>query len=515
MRNPILRTLRLAFRLAQHPEQNIQDSIEWAAQQARSRRNFLKTTAQAGVVWGIGGPAAWQTPPLWEAAKKYKIGIVGAGLAGLSAGWHLRRKGVQTTIFEADKRVGGRVRSAKIFGGGDLVTEIGAEFIDTGHQDMLWLAQATDLKMQLMDVETDVFGVRDAFFIENRHHSVEEVLAEFKAFYPRLQADQAKMEGSAAAVFDTLSMAAYIEDMPVSSWVKKLLHAAYIGENGLETGEQSAANLLSVFEIRNERFFPFGSSDERFKVIGGNDQIPQKLAESLRDQIRLEHRLTAIKENSNRSITLTFSENGNTREETFDVVLLSLPFTVLRDVRIDMDLPKLKKQVIQELGYGTNSKFIVETTERSWRKAGYRGYLFNEQVHNGWDSTQMQGNNEGYGTFTCFLGGNSGKNAIRGEETAMLAQYAPELEGAFPGIKNALTGKTELANWPGNPNIRASYTCYKPGQVTRFEGAAFEPVRRLHFAGEHCSTDHWGFMNGAAETGRRFAEKMLRKMKIK
>ncbi|MCC6459673.1 MAG: FAD-dependent oxidoreductase, partial [Saprospiraceae bacterium] len=46
-------------------------------------------------------------------------------------------------------------------------------------------------------------------------------------------------------------------------------------------------------------------------------------------------------------------------------------------------------------------------------------------------------------------------------------------------------------------------------------GVAFEPVRRLYFAGEHTSTEYWGFMNGAAETGRRVAEKVLKKMRVR
>jgi monoamine oxidase len=46
-----------------------------------------------------------------------------------------------------------------------------------------------------------------------------------------------------------------------------------------------------------------------------------------------------------------------------------------------------------------------------------------------------------------------------------------------------------------------------------FGGVAAQPVRGLHFAGEHCSTDFWGFMNGAAETGRKAAERVLRRVR--
>ena len=194
---------------------------------------------------------------------------------------------------------------------------------------------------------------------------------------------------------------------------------------------------------------------------------------------------------------------------------MTLPFSILRDIELRMELPPLKQRVIRELGYGTNSKFIVETRNRPWRQAGYRGYLFAERIPNGWDSTQMQQNNAGAGTFTCFFGGERGKNAARGTEKEQLAHILPDLDGAFPGAAADLSGNMELAHWPGNPFVKGSYSCFAVGQASLFEGAAFEPVRRLFFAGEHCSTDYWGFMNGAAETGRRAAEKVLKKMRVR
>jgi monoamine oxidase len=519
MKTPLLRALRTAFQLAQLANQRPDATPEALLQHPNpawgsSRRKFLRSGAQAGLLLGLGGSGLAADLLLADSRRYERVAIVGAGMAGLSAGYHLRRKGVKATLFEGDKRPGGRIKSARIFGEGQLNTEIGAEFIDTVHQDMLWFVRALNLQDKLMDVETDHFGRRDAFFIEGRHYGLPELLQELQAAYPRIQADQARLEGRGAALLDRMSMAEYIEGLPVGKWLKMLLHAAYIGENGLETAEQSAANLLGVFEIRNQNFYPFGNSDERFKVIGGNEQVPQGLAKALDGQIRYEHRLTALRENNNRSISLIFNENGSTREETFDLVILTLPFTVLRDVDIQMELPEAKRSAIRELGYGTNAKFILETRTRSWRQAGYRGYLFNERIHNGWDSAQMQLNNEGPGTFTCYYGGERGKNAARGTENEQLAHILPALEGAFPGTSASLTGKMELAHWAANPFARGSYSCFKPGQVERFDGVAFAPVRRLYFAGEHCSSDYWGFMNGAAETGRRAAEKVLRKMRV-
>jgi protoporphyrinogen oxidase len=48
--------------------------------------------------------------------NKKKICILGAGLSGLSAGWHLRQKGIESRIFEKEAAPGGLCRSKQIAG---------------------------------------------------------------------------------------------------------------------------------------------------------------------------------------------------------------------------------------------------------------------------------------------------------------------------------------------------------------------------------------------------------------
>jgi protoporphyrinogen oxidase len=47
---------------------------------------------------------------------KKKIIILGAGLSGLSAAWHLQKKGIDCKVFEKEKEVGGLCSSSKIKG---------------------------------------------------------------------------------------------------------------------------------------------------------------------------------------------------------------------------------------------------------------------------------------------------------------------------------------------------------------------------------------------------------------
>lgn len=66
-------------------------------------------------------------------------------------------------------------------------------------------------------------------------------------------------------------------------------------EYGLEAHEQSALNLIFLIDTQlNDGFDIFGESDERYKVRGGNQQIPNRLAQMFANQIRYGHQLVPI-----------------------------------------------------------------------------------------------------------------------------------------------------------------------------------------------------------------------------
>jgi len=64
-----------------------------------------------------------------------------------------------------------------------------------------------------------------------------------------------------------------------------------------------------------------------------------------------------------------------------------------------------------------------------------------------------------------------------------------------------------------DPNFLLSYSYWKPGQYTSFSG--YEGVRmgNIHFAGEHCSINFQGFMEGGAQEGQRAATEILGDLK--
>ena len=85
----------------------------------------------------------------------HKVAIIGAGIAGASAAYRLREQishaSFHVTIFEANSRVGGRIKPVKVFDGAETHQEVeaGAEFFYTDDECVQALIDETGLRRKL------------------------------------------------------------------------------------------------------------------------------------------------------------------------------------------------------------------------------------------------------------------------------------------------------------------------------------------------------------------------------
>jgi monoamine oxidase len=228
------------------------------------------------------------------------------------------------------------------------------------------------------------------------------------------------------------------------------------------------------------------------------------LADRLEGQIVLEHRLEALGR-AGESYRLTFQgPGGRTAEAEADFVVLAVPFSVLRHVSLRVDLPARKRQAIEQLGYGTNSKLVAGVRRRVWRDRGFLGSIFSDQPFQAaYDHSRLQ-KVDTFG-LTFYLGGRAGVAAGSGTAEDQCRRLMVGLDPAFPGTAAALSGSFDRFAWPTAPFALGSYACYTPGQWTTLAGIEGRPVGRLYFAGEHCHFENAGFMDSAARSGRTVA----------
>lgn len=525
-RTPLISSLRKAFRLAVIAKQKgITDPAEIAGmyEHNESRRRFVRQAALGSLALGsvstlLSGCAKIEDDitagnALARKRRDPKIAIIGGGMAGLNCAYQLQKANISSTIFEASDRHGGRIYTKTGLLAQGITTELGGEFIDSGHEDMLTLAD--EFGLDLIDTqEPSQSGlIKDAYFFNGQHYTLTQVIAAFNPYAGAIQADIDSLPDEIGYAFpgnsngfDAMSIADYFDSKGITGWLRSLLDVAYVTEYGLEVNQQSAINFLFLFSADTSAgaFDVFGESDERYKIRGGNQKLVNAIAEEVEDDIKYNARLLQIKKTGN-TYKITVQQGGTTKQYNFNIVVIAIPFTMLRNVDLQIPLSPQKTMAINQLGYGTNAKLMAGFTSRKWVQLGYQGYVFTDQsLQLGWDSSQLQPGTAG--GYTIFTGGNEGVAMGNGSAQSQLNNYMPGLNAIFPGIQNKFNGNVSRFHWPTHPFTMGSYAAYRVGQWEAFGGAEGEQEENVYFCGEHTSIDYQGYMNGAAETGRSVAE---------
>ncbi len=521
-RTPLFALLRRALATAQAarrspmPEDEFLDQVR-ERRAGWSRRRFLRDVGIGGAGLALAGclPATRGLTPA-TIDSDAEVVIVGAGIAGLTAAWHLHQVGVRARVFEANNRVGGRMVSLRGHFPDDQVVELGGELIDTSHTRIQTLAAKLDLTLD--DLLAGDAGLNtEVWHFGGRNYGEDDLVQALAPLARAIERDQARLPDDAVTWrtphgledLDRLTMSQWLDREGITGWLRALIDIAYTTEMGAEPELQSALNLIDFIGIEPGHFSIFGESDERFHIQGGNDQLPAAIARKLGDVIETGTVLEAIGERAGGGFHLDFRIGQSTRRVDADIVVLAIPFTTLRQVRIDVPLPPVKRRVIDELGYGNNAKLMIGTTSRLWREQGSNGSVFTDlPFQSSWETSRAQPGSGGI--ITNFTGGRHALAIGAGPAKAQADLAAQQLDAIYPGFLAAREGAKEVRfHWPSQPWVRASYACYGPGQWTTLRGASGEAVGRLLFAGEHCALDNQGFMEGGCESGEQVANEVL------
>jgi monoamine oxidase len=524
-RTPLFAAVRKALTVASHER-----GIALPQTSALSRRRLLKLSAAAA------GTAALSPVLNWRAFAKEggtpSIAIVGGGVAGLTAAHRLQAVDAKPVLFEASNRWGGRMLTVYDFYKG-MFCELGGEFVDTNQNDIIDLSKEFGIDMELLEVA----GGEDLYFFGGKWYTPKDMIDPEKqtgAFVPiaeKIAEDAGKLYDDEenwtdfARELDKVSLKAYLDQFrgKTDDWAIDLLDVAYVGEFGLETKDQSSLNMVDFIGTDLSKPFEiFGDSDQALRIKGGSSALINALVAALKDKadMRLGHALNALDVQDGK-VTMTFEAPGGAKSETFDAVILTLPFTKLREVKglESLELDELKLQAINELSYGTNAKLFSGTKTRAWlsKDSGLPvasdGYFYGDLgFQNIWDQSAAQPGEAGI--LTNFLGGMAG---LADETTARkilndsLAKMAPKIaESLDPAAVAAFF-------WATYPYTLGSYASAGVGQYTTFLDVAAEPALdgRVQFAGEHTSSEFLGYMNGGVQSGNRAAAALIETLALK
>ena len=425
--------------------------------------------------------------------------VAGAGLAGLTAARELTIQGANVNVIDARDRVGGRVLTTrKPFLHGEH-SEAGGDLIDESQTEICKLISAVGLRTAriLPGGFTPVQQTGHRRRIGGK--GTWEQLA--KRLQPEVRAfclSEQRWDGGVAASLAGESVAQWLDRIRAP----KHLRDVAVGLRGFFLADPDDLSLLALADQFAEEGAPGG--EKMFRIVGGNDRLPARLAKALGTRVRLRTILRRITQTRN-GVAAAVESNGRVEEIHADYMVCTVPATTLRDIAFVPDLPGPLKAALTNLKYGAATKTALQFTRAPWRKRGLpRGFGTPFSIGAVWD-----GNEEQRGSILTLLAGGGASAATR----TMLAAEGPARlvrELSWLDLTKTEVIAWSTMSWEDEQWSRGGYAFFDPQFPPSLRYSLAHPFDRVFFAGEHTSLRWQGYMNGAVETGLRAAEEVRR-----
>jgi len=474
------------------------------------------------------------------------IGIVGAGLSGLTTAYRLMKHNIRSTIFEASTRIGGRAWT-ETFPNGQIY-EIGGQYIDSDHTDLIDLVH--EVGLELMEFPTNP-NLIDKYLVTDYDlpdlplvtYHMADAFRDYQKIFPKISQDahlaypekEFDPLNPYAIALDKINMVDYIDDIcsilrPDLDGKKtkfaQILKIVYLVEYGLEPELQSSLNLIMLLGFGSiDKLRWFGSSDEKYVIKGGTQRLTDRLTEHLFASglcdIKLSSPVSKIK-----WIPNGYQITANNVEYRYSHIVMTIPFPMYD--RIDYTeacFSPLKLYIIKNYKMGRHTKCNIQFHDKVWHTMGDNGLIYVNHVdlpfQNTWDATVNEVDN-----CRILMNFSAGQYAASLTE---LPSFYDQLETIYPGSKDGIQNG-HIMNWTQHEWTRGSYSIYTVGQyaggdgiliadgtslgvsprgVVPFAGHEGLSEQNCHFAGEAVSVIWQGFLQGAVYSGNSVANVIL------
>ncbi len=391
-----------------------------------------------------------------------RVLVVGAGLAGLTAGHRLHQAGAEVTVIEARDRVGGRVWSQSLHNG--AVVELGGEWIDSSQTGVTGLA--SELGLPMIDtgqdfITRDLIGQSTISAVEHRR-AAEDVFEMIET----LGTDR----------LETMTAAELLDRVGRPGPAMTVLRSRLEGTFGIPLDRIAATDLDEEFGLVQ--------ASRYLRVDGGNDRLAVALAD----------RLEVIESTPVRRVRQTSSAAEVATDHVShigDHVVVAVPLPIVCQPGFLVDAPAPVAAALTRIGMGTAAKVAVATLEEP--------PMFRRQEGGipAWYWTGAGPDGRARLAVTGFAGTSRGVTVLTAEAPERLARAAPE---------TPLSGAPIVVDWGADPWSRGCYSALGPGQRSLLP-ILEQPFGRVVLAGEHINGS--GTIDGAIRSGENAARHLL------
>jgi monoamine oxidase len=448
--------------------------------------------------------AALLPQTLTPSKRSKKVVIAGGGIGGLSCGWELVRLGHEVTVVEASGRTGGHVFTFRDGLEDGLYADGGAEHFTQPGYERYWsyvkefnlkyvyyprrehLRRWIDGRMYTPEMLADR-KVLGAFGFNNREidyltsHPFPELGSLYYAPYVDSFSDEYQPFKAGLNDLDKISSRELFQKDGASAAALR-----FIGGRG---SALQAVWHAAILKIRGVPLFP----PKVFRLVGGNQTLPDTFTQRLGGRIRLNCPVTAI-EHGETGVRISCRENGRTTQIEADYLVCAMSAVMLRQLRVKPAWPESKTFAIGNVPYYSDTRVIFQTRTRFWKRDGVSPNMdFNDE---GLDSVWSA--SEEVDTTKGLLAGTVSGPGTADRALATFRKY-------YPGRTEDIE-KAHVVVWAVDPWASAcERTSYRPGELSKMWPVLIQPHGRIHFVGAYADNLNWG-MEAATRSANRVAE---------
>lgn len=433
--------------------------------------------------------------------------VIGAGLSGLGAAMLLEERGLDVTVVEARERLGGRIVTLDNVPGRP---EGGGPVISTSYERLLKIAAAVGAELgpgpgferqTLLHVNgQSVSGESWPSSTANQLSSSERQLPPSMLLGALTLVDNPLRNWSdwidARHTSIDISLADYLRSKGATEEALRLINVA---PNTNDIDSTSA-----LWALRNAQRRRDSQGGRIVSAVGGNSRIIEKMGAVIQGPVLLGKAVVAIR-SLNQRVEVECAD-GTKLDAEFCVI--TVPFSVLREIVIEPALSGLQKEAVEKLPYTAITKIYLRPTHAFWDDDGLPVSMWTDTL-----IERVFPNRDATGqvlSLTCWVDGTNAVTLDAMTEAEQVETVLAELARIRPATKDALDAVATIS-WGRDPWARGAYAHYAPGQVTRLKPAMAEPWKRLHFAGEHTAITSPG-LESAVESAQRASNEIIERL---
>jgi monoamine oxidase len=467
------------------------------------------------VVQGLGAiPLAAASGPL-RAQKPTSVIVIGAGLSGLNAALLLEEQGVSVRVIEGRQRVGGRILSHRNLAGNP---ESGGTSFGAGY------ARVVDACDKFKVGRIDVTPIVPFFNQKELLLGGEIIPASAWPTHPRNPFPEAMKKTPPWAYLNPViarnnplkTTDAWVDpanfryDVSLHEWLaslgisEEIIELCWNNNPAYGTTAHDVSAMMAMFSTAFTAMqMQLGGKTFGYTAKGGNQAIPEAMADALKRDVELGREVIGIR--SSPGGAEVHCADGSKLEADF--VICSIPFSVLRRVRIEPLVAGAQGLAINTLASQPINMIHLAVKRPYWEDDGLSPNMFGDNLA-GMVVAERKGATPAEVTsVTIWIRGRHATWMDTLEEEAAVDAVLADFYKARPAAR----GKVELRaykSWGRDPFSAGDWAVWAPGQVRAFARDVAKPHDRIHFCGEHTSVSNRG-MEGAMESGERAAFEVL------